>query len=127
MALGRVVGRRRQLHGHSSRPGEFVHRDSIARVLRSPAGGSEKRRSADIHACRIRKTLRDASARNLYVDAVYGRGYCLRAELTDSEPGNTCVRYALACATLARSLGAAGRSELRLRKIERVDGRNRRR
>jgi two-component system, OmpR family, response regulator RstA len=65
----------------ASRPGEFVHRDTIARTLGSPsAGAGEGRRSADMHICRIRKKLRDAGARSLRVDTVYGRGYCLRLE-----------------------------------------------
>ena len=62
----------------ASRPGEFVHRETIARTLGSPA--SESRRSADMHICRIRKKLRDAGARTLRVETVYGRGYCLRFE-----------------------------------------------
>ncbi|MEO8080941.1 MAG: response regulator transcription factor [Caldimonas sp.] len=67
----------------ASRPGEFVHRDTIARTLRGPAGaaaGGESRRSADMHVCRIRKKLRDAGALGLRVETVYGRGYCLRLE-----------------------------------------------
>ena len=63
----------------ASRPGEFVHRETIARTLGNPAGG-ESRRSADMHICRIRKKLRDAGARSLRIDTVYGRGYCLRLE-----------------------------------------------
>jgi DNA-binding response OmpR family regulator len=61
----------------ASRPGEFVHRDQIARTLGSASPGGEGRRSADMHICRIRKKLRDAGARGLRVDTVYGRGYCL--------------------------------------------------
>ncbi len=65
----------------ASRPGEFVHRDTIARTLGSPTStGGEGRRSADMHVCRIRKKLRDAGAHSLRVDTVYGRGYCLRLE-----------------------------------------------
>jgi DNA-binding winged helix-turn-helix (wHTH) protein len=65
----------------ASRPGEFVHRDTIARTLGSPASGAgEGRRSADMHVCRIRKKLRDAGAHSLRVETVYGRGYCLRLE-----------------------------------------------
>jgi DNA-binding response OmpR family regulator len=62
----------------ASQSGEFVHRDTIARTLGSSGEG---RRSADMHICRIRKKLRDAGARSLRVDTVYGRGYCLRLEL----------------------------------------------
>jgi len=64
----------------ASRPGEFVHRETIGRTLGSPPSGGESRRSADMHICRIRKKLRDAGARTLRVDTVYGRGYCLRFE-----------------------------------------------
>ena len=64
----------------ASRPGEFVHRETIGRTLGTPAGGGESRRSADMHICRIRKKLRDAGARTLRVETVYGRGYCLRLE-----------------------------------------------
>ena len=64
----------------ASRPGEFVHRDTIGRTLGSAAGDGEGRRSADMHVCRIRKKLRDAGARTLRVETVYGRGYCLRFE-----------------------------------------------
>ncbi len=58
----------------ASRPGEFVHRDAIARTL-GIAG--EGRRSADTHVCRIRRKLRDAGAGGLRLATVYGRGYCL--------------------------------------------------
>ncbi len=68
----------------ASRPGDSVHRETIARTLGSPAGG-ESRRSADMHICRIRKKLRDAGARSLRIDTVYGRGYCLRFE--EEPPG----------------------------------------
>lgn len=64
----------------ASRPGEFVHRETIGRTLGSPTGGTESRRSADMHICRIRKKLRDAGAGMLRVETVYGRGYCLRLE-----------------------------------------------
>lgn len=64
----------------ASRPGEFVHRDTIGRTLGSASGAGEGRRSADMHICRIRKKLRDAGATTLRVETVYGRGYCLRLE-----------------------------------------------
>jgi two-component system response regulator RstA len=76
----------------ASRPGEFVHRETIARTLGSPAGGGECRRSADMHICRIRKKLRDAGASSLRVETVYGRGYCLRLE-RDVPPLNDAARY----------------------------------
>ena len=64
----------------ASRPGEFVHRDTIGRTLGNPAGAGDSRRGADMHICRIRKKLRDAGAATLRVETVYGRGYCLRLE-----------------------------------------------
>ena len=76
----------------ASRPGEFVHRDHIARALRHPASGGEKRRSADMHICRIRKKLRDAGARHLHIDTVYGRGYTLRFEADDALANGTVRR-----------------------------------
>jgi DNA-binding response OmpR family regulator len=69
----------------ASRPGEFVHRETIARTLGSPTGGGECRRSADMHICRIRKKLRDAGASTLRVETVYGRGYCLRLERHEAQ------------------------------------------
>jgi DNA-binding response OmpR family regulator len=64
----------------ASRPGEFVHRDTIARTLGSPSSAAGEGRSADMHICRIRKKLRDAGAQSLRVDTAYGRGYCLRLQ-----------------------------------------------
>jgi len=70
----------------AARPGEFVHRDRIARALRDPGAASAKRRGADMHVCRIRKKLRDAGAHTLQVETVYGRGYCLRLGAEDRDP-----------------------------------------
>lgn len=85
----------------ASRPGEFVHRDTIARTLGSPAGASasagDGRRSADMHICRIRKKLRDAGAHALRVETVYGRGYCLRIEEAEAE-GIFAARHPEWCA-----------------------------
>jgi len=64
----------------ASRPGEFFHRDTIARTLGSPSGAGDVRRGADMHGYRIRRKLRDAGAGALSLDTVYGRGYCLRLE-----------------------------------------------
>ena len=61
----------------ASRPGELVHRHTIARTF-GHAQGSDARRSADMHVCRIRKKLRDAGGHSLQVETVYGRGYLLR-------------------------------------------------
>ena len=78
----------------ASRPGEFVHRDTIARTLGSPNG--ESRRSADMHVYRIRRKLRDAGARALCVDTVYGRGYCLRLE--EEAQAESAARHPQWCA-----------------------------
>jgi DNA-binding response OmpR family regulator len=61
----------------ASHPGELVHRETIARTLGRSAN-AETRRSADMHVCRIRRTLRDVAGHGLVVDTVYGRGYLLR-------------------------------------------------
>jgi two-component system response regulator CpxR len=61
----------------ASRPGELVHRQTIARTL-GRADRAETRRSADMHVCRIRRKLRDAGGASLQVETVYGRGYLLR-------------------------------------------------
>ena len=61
----------------ASRPGELVHRETIARTL-GRAATADARRSADMHVCRIRKKLRDVAGHSLLVETVYGRGYALR-------------------------------------------------
>jgi DNA-binding response OmpR family regulator len=61
----------------ASRPGELVHRQTIARTF-GHALGTDARRSADMHVCRIRRKLRDAGGHALQVETVYGRGYLLR-------------------------------------------------
>ena len=61
----------------ASRPGELVHRHTIARTF-GHTQGADARRSADMHVCRIRKKLRDAGGHALQVETVYGRGYLLR-------------------------------------------------
>jgi DNA-binding response OmpR family regulator len=61
----------------ASRPGELVHRRTIARTLGRP-DRAETRRSADMHVCRIRKKLRDAGGASVQVETVYGRGYLLQ-------------------------------------------------
>jgi two-component system cell cycle response regulator CtrA len=68
----------------ASRPGELVHRETIARTLgRNPT--SDTRRSADMHVCRIRRKLREISGHSLQVETVYGRGYLLRMGAADEE------------------------------------------
>jgi DNA-binding response OmpR family regulator len=61
----------------ASRPGELVHRQTIARTL-GRAEGSDTRRSADMHVYRIRRKLRDAGGASLQIETVYGLGYLLR-------------------------------------------------
>jgi DNA-binding response OmpR family regulator len=61
----------------ASRPGELVHRETIARTLGRSAN-PETRRSADMHVCRIRRKLREVAGHTLHVETVYGRGYLLR-------------------------------------------------
>ena len=61
----------------ASRPGELVHRETIARTLGRSAN-AETRRSADMHVCRIRRKLREVGGHTLHVETVYGRGYLLR-------------------------------------------------
>ena len=61
----------------ASRPGELVHRETIARTL-GRAANADTRRSADMHICRIRRKLREAGGHGLVVETVYGRGYLLR-------------------------------------------------
>jgi len=70
----------------ASRPGELVHRHTIARTF-GHALGTDARRSADMHVCRIRRKLRDAGGHALQVETVYGRGYLLRlaSEAPDTE------------------------------------------
>lgn len=59
----------------ASRPGEFVHREAIARALHSTALALG--RSADVHIYRIRRKLRELGVGGLRLDTVHGRGYCL--------------------------------------------------
>jgi DNA-binding response OmpR family regulator len=61
----------------ASRPGEPVHRQTIARTL-GRADSAVTRRSADMHVCRIRRKLRDAGGASLQIETAYGRGYLLR-------------------------------------------------
>jgi len=55
--------------------GQFVHREAIARALRSTS--ADAGRSADVHIYRIRKKLRALGVTTLRLDTVHGRGYCL--------------------------------------------------
>jgi DNA-binding response OmpR family regulator len=84
-AVATVAGTRLALTGGefelllllAARPGELVHRETIARTLGRPAN-ADTRRSADMHVCRIRRKLRDVAGHALVVETVYGRGYLLR-------------------------------------------------
>ncbi|MEO8057882.1 MAG: response regulator transcription factor [Burkholderiales bacterium] len=55
--------------------GQYVHRETITRVLRSAA--ADTGRAVDVHVYRIRKSLRAAGATSLRLDTIHGRGYCL--------------------------------------------------
>jgi DNA-binding response OmpR family regulator len=61
----------------ASRPGDLVHRETIARTL-GRASNPDTRRSADMHICRIRRKLREVDGHGLVVETIYGRGYLLR-------------------------------------------------
>ena len=65
----------------ANRLGQFVHREAIARALRSTA--AEAGRSADVHIYRIRKKLREMGVTALRLDTVHGRGYCLSIDAPD--------------------------------------------
>ena len=65
----------------ANRLGQFVHREAIARALRSTA--TEAGRSADVHIYRIRKKLREMGVTALRLDTVHGRGYCLSIDAPD--------------------------------------------
>ena len=69
----------------ASRPGELVHRETIARTLGRSAS-ADTRRSADMHVCRIRRKLREVGGHNLQLETVYGRGYLLRLGAPGDEP-----------------------------------------
>lgn len=62
----------------ATRHGQFVHRETIARVLQSRAVGTG--RSVDNHVSRIRKALRATGVAGVRVDTIHGRGYCLSFE-----------------------------------------------
>ncbi|MBS0449137.1 MAG: response regulator transcription factor [Proteobacteria bacterium] len=66
----------------ATRLGQFVHREAIARALRSPC--AESGRSADVHVYRIRKKLRAMGVGHLHLDTVHGRGYCLSIDVPAS-------------------------------------------
>jgi len=55
--------------------GQFVHRETITRVLRSAA--ADTGRAVDVHIYRIRKSLRAVGSTGLRLDTIHGRGYCL--------------------------------------------------
>ena len=60
------------------------HRTHLASAGASASCGAT-RRSADMHVCRIRRKLRDAGARQLHLETVYGRGYLLRLGSDEDE------------------------------------------
>jgi DNA-binding response OmpR family regulator len=61
----------------ASRPGDLVHRETIARTL-GRTSNPDTRRSADMYVCRIRRKLREVAGHGIVVETVYGRGYLLR-------------------------------------------------
>lgn len=62
----------------ATRCGQFVHRETIGRVLQCRAVGSG--RSVDAHVFRIRKALRAAGVTGVRVETVHRRGYRLSFE-----------------------------------------------
>ena len=62
----------------ATRLGEFVHRETIWRVLQGRAACTG--RSVDVHVSRIRKSLRAIGVAGLRLDTIHGRGYCLSFE-----------------------------------------------
>jgi DNA-binding response OmpR family regulator len=73
----------------ATRLGQFVHREAIARALRSPA--ADAGRSADVHVYRIRKKLRELDVTSLRLDTVHGRGYCLTIDLPEPHDDGDAV------------------------------------
>lgn len=66
------------LHLLASRPGQFVDRESIVRVLRGSA--ENVGRGVDVHVYRIRRKLKERGVDTLRLDTIYGRGYCLTTQ-----------------------------------------------
>ncbi len=62
----------------ATRRGQFVHRETIARVLQCRAVGTG--RSVDAHVFRIRKALRATGVAGVRVDTAHRRGYRLSFE-----------------------------------------------
>lgn len=76
------------LHLLASRPGQFVDRESIVRVLRGNA--DTVGRGVDVHVYRIRRKFKEHRVDALRLDTIYGRGYCLTVrepQAADSERG----------------------------------------
>ena len=57
--------------------GELVHRDAISKTLRIGTV-AQRRRSTDMHVCRIRRKLKAAGGERIELVTVYGQGYLLR-------------------------------------------------
>lgn len=62
----------------ASQAGQFVHRETITRVLQSRAACAG--RCVDAHVYRIRKALRAAGVAGVRLGTVHGRGYCLAVD-----------------------------------------------
>ncbi len=73
----------------ASEPGKLVHRDAIGKTLRYGTV-AERRRSTDMHICRIRRKLKAAGGDSLQIVTVYGRAICSSSSLshTPARPGS---------------------------------------
>jgi DNA-binding response OmpR family regulator len=89
----------------ATRLGQFVHREAIARALRSPS--ADAGRSADVHIYRIRKKLRALDVTALRLDTVHGRGYCLTVDTPEPHEDGDAVDAAT-WDRAAQGLHAAG-------------------
>ncbi len=74
----------------ASEPGELVQREAIGKTLRFGTA-AERRRSADMHVCRIRRKLKNVGGDNLQIVTVYRQGYLLKLV---SEPQTSVSRVA---------------------------------
>ncbi len=61
----------------ASNPGEFVHRQTLAGLVRSA-----DTRSVDMTISRLRRELRDFEEKGISIETVVGRGYRLQVQET---------------------------------------------
>lgn len=78
------------LHMLASRPGQFVDRESIVRVLRGNAESIG--RGVDVHVYRIRRKFKEHHVDALRLDTIYGRGYCLTVREPQPDGGTDGAR-----------------------------------